>query len=197
MVDLAEGMLKKALGTTSDGSLPPYISVHIRRNDFTGWCSAPRNECLAPLSAYVRRVAQVRSKILSNHPEWTEDDIKVIVMSDELRITPPKDSEPAPNTHGYIFEEGECERWWKSTEDLGWKSYDHIAEKTEEQYGIWYPSLLDAVMLSLAQGFVGTDRSTYSLMAKRRVEEWNDDGGGWGQGLGAMVKWGWVGADDD
>ena len=153
--------------------------------------------------------------MLSTHPQWTEDDIKVVVMSDEPRITPPQDSEPAPNTNGYIYAVGECEAWWKSVEDLGWKFVDHIAEHTEEIYGLWcvaysfpsshlfqfacrYPSLLDAAMLSLAQGFVGTDRSTYSLLAKRRVEDWagNGDSGGWDQGLGVMVKWGWKGADD-
>lgn len=56
---------------------------------------------------------------------------------------------------------------------LGWRTPNHTAERTEEKYGKWYPALIDAIVQSLAVGFVGTDGSTMSLVAKRRVEDWN------------------------
>ena len=37
-----------------------------------------------------------------------------------------------------------------------------------------YPVLIDAVIQSMASGFVGTARSTLSLVSKRRVEDWNN-----------------------
>ena len=36
-----------------------------------------------------------------------------------------------------------------------------------------YPVVLDAVVQSMAIGFVGTDRSTFSIMGRRRVSDWN------------------------
>ncbi|KAI9070174.1 hypothetical protein FKP32DRAFT_1599461 [Trametes sanguinea] len=68
-------------------------------------------------------------------------------------------------------------------------SIDHDAERTGETYGNWYPVVLDAVVQSMAIGFVGTDRSTFSHMARRRVDDWND-------GASRLVKWGYPGADD-
>lgn len=48
---------------------------------------------------------------------------------------------------------------------------------------------LDAAIHSAATGFVGTDRSTYSTVSRRRVEDWQD-------GATRIVKWGYKGADD-
>lgn len=36
-----------------------------------------------------------------------------------------------------------------------------------------YPALIDAVVQSMGIGFVGTARSTMSLVAAKRVEDWN------------------------
>lgn len=48
--------------------------------------------------------------------------------------------------------------------------------------------MLDAVVQSMAAGFVGTDRSTFSHMARRRVTDWN-------HGAVRLVKWGTPNAD--
>jgi len=37
-----------------------------------------------------------------------------------------------------------------------------------------YPIVLDSVALSLGKGFVGTTRSTLSLLASKRVQDWED-----------------------
>ena len=52
-----------------------------------------------------------------------------------------------------------------------------------------YPVLIDVVIQSSAAGFVGTDRSTMSLLAARRVQDW-------GGGAVRTVKWGTPDADD-
>lgn len=49
--------------------------------------------------------------------------------------------------------------------------------------------LIDAVVQAGGIGFVGTDRSTMSILARRRVESW------W-KGAARMVKWGNPHADD-
>lgn len=41
----------------------------------------------------------------------------------------------------------------------------------------------------MGTGFVGTEGSTMSLLARRRVEDWNG-------GVTRTVKWGRIGADD-
>lgn len=52
-----------------------------------------------------------------------------------------------------------------------------------------YPVLLDAVLQSQGSAFVGTDRSTMSMLSGRRVEDWHG-------GPVRHVKWGTPGADD-
>lgn len=79
--------------------------------------------------------------------------------------------------------------WWDEVRALGWKTVDHQKARTVETLGRWYPVLLDAAIQSNALGFVGTDRSTYSILSRRRVETWHD-------GATRTVLWGYKGADD-
>jgi len=187
---MAVTLLNEALNTsvpttisssTSDGSTPTpptYIAVHIRRADFDGWCGdITRADCLAPISAYARRVKEVEDDLRAMHGHRRlPAKIPVLVMSDE------------PKTSPEHREAGTSEAWWASVAELGWIHVDHDLHKTEEKYGVWYPAVLDATMLSLASGFVGTGRSTYSLLAKKRVETWQG-------GPTRFVQWGFVGAD--
>jgi hypothetical protein len=52
----------------------------------------------------------------------------------------------------------------------------------------WYSMVLDSVFQSKAVGFVGTKQSSFSLLARLRVETWNG-------GVARTVQWGWKGAD--
>ena len=52
-----------------------------------------------------------------------------------------------------------------------------------------YPVLIDAVIQSGGAGFVGTDRSTMTILARRRVQSWRD-------GVTRIVKWGTPEADN-
>lgn len=63
-------------------------------------------------------------------------------------------------------------KWWAQIKDLGWRFTNHTEARTEERYGLWYPPLIDAVTQSLGVGFVGTDRSTMTMVAMRRVRDW-------------------------
>ena len=97
------------------------------------------------------------------------------------------------------------EAWWDLVTAQGWYRLDHSA--TSAQYGTWfvlpfpsflfraslaavrYPVIIDAVVQSKGMGFVGNDLSTFSMLARRRVEDWQ-------RGVTRTVKWGFKGADD-
>lgn len=51
-----------------------------------------------------------------------------------------------------------------------------------------YPVILDSAIQSNGLGFVGTDRSTFSILSMRRVQDWHD-------GATRLVKWGKKNAD--
>jgi hypothetical protein len=154
-----------------------YMNVRFR--DFGGWCNdVPRDECYAPLSAIARRVEEVQEELLARKRIAVD---RVIVTSDE-----------------------QDNAWWEEVYQLGWTRPDH--SRTVEQYGEWYvepryllfslqstsyryPILIDAAIQSGGLGFVGTDMSTVSLIARKRVVAWNG-------GSVRTVRWGHLGADE-
>ncbi|KAJ7110316.1 hypothetical protein C8R43DRAFT_163694 [Mycena crocata] len=158
---LADSYVRKTLGVASHDPIPPFISVHARRQDFQGWCSVPIEECFASLQAIARRVDEVKAEIWHRKGTMVH---RVIITSDE-----------------------QDRAWWRKVAELGWVTPDH--SQTEALHGIWYPILIDAVIQSQGTGFVGTDRSTMSILGARRVETWRD-------GAVRMVKWGKPGADE-
>ncbi|KAJ7492383.1 hypothetical protein FB451DRAFT_530310 [Mycena latifolia] len=160
---LGDDCVRRTLGVEGDEPTPPFISVHMRHGDFKGWCAKgfSPDECFAPLSAVARRVDEVHAEIL----ERKGIDVKhIIVTSDEKNST-----------------------WWDQVAELGWRSPHH--PKTQDRYGGWDFVLIDAVIQSQGVGYVGTDRSTMSRLAGRRVQDWNG-------GPIRFVKWGRPGADN-
>ncbi|KAJ7103060.1 hypothetical protein B0H15DRAFT_767901, partial [Mycena belliarum] len=159
---IADAYIRKTFGVMAHDPTPPFISVHARRDDFEGWCGDySREDCFPPLLVMARRVHEVQAEIFQRKGIMVT---RVIITSDE------KD-----------------QAWWAQVRALGWRTPDHA--RTEETLGIWYPVLIDAVIQSSGLGFVGTDRSTMSILAARRVESWRD-------GIVRFVKWGKPGADD-
>ncbi|KAJ7293089.1 hypothetical protein C8J57DRAFT_1268093 [Mycena rebaudengoi] len=168
---LADQYVRRALGIEGNGLIPPLVSIHVRHGDFDGWCDGlPVEECFAPLSVIARRVREVqdilkRKGITAKH---------VVMTSDEKNET-----------------------WWRQVADLGWKAIEH--SQTKAKYGPWSVFfffsarrtlvIIDAVVQSQGIGFVGTDRSTMSILARKRIESWND-------GTGVLVQWGTPDADD-
>ncbi|KAJ8523387.1 hypothetical protein ONZ45_g176 [Pleurotus djamor] len=164
LADLAEKYVRATIGMDEDEPTPPYISIHVRHGDFGNWCRdmhVPIEECFAPISAFARRVQEVKDELM----ERKGIDVRHVIMtSDERNAT-----------------------WWGEVAEQGWLSVNH--SKTAELYGTWYPLLIDAVIQSNGLGLVGTDRSTMSIVALRRVQSWHD-------GAVRLVKWGSLGADD-
>ncbi|KZS95331.1 hypothetical protein SISNIDRAFT_401871, partial [Sistotremastrum niveocremeum HHB9708] len=59
----------------SSDPIPPYIAIHVRRNDFKKIChSVAQEECMAPLSAYAKRVAEVREGLREKGFENTSEE---------------------------------------------------------------------------------------------------------------------------
>ncbi|KAJ7110064.1 hypothetical protein C8R44DRAFT_842487 [Mycena epipterygia] len=160
--ELADNYVRLALGLQENRLLPPFISVHVRHYDFAVWCgNVPVNDCFAPLPVIARRVREVQDEARERFGVAVDH---VVMTSDEQNAT-----------------------WWEEVGRLGWFTPDH--SQTKERYGEWYPVLIDAVIQSRGVGFVGTDRSTMSVVAARRVESWQ-------MGPTRMVMWGTPDADD-
>ncbi|KAF9818515.1 hypothetical protein IEO21_02753 [Rhodonia placenta] len=161
---LAEEYLRRTLNVPEGRPIPPYITVHARRGDFVNWCGeVPRDGCFPSLSVFARRVFEVQQELRERHGIEAHH---VIMTSDES-------------------DEG----WWDGVRALGWLRVDHERAQTIELYGRWYTVILDGVIQSLGMGFVGTDRSTFSILARRRVQDWNN-------GAVRTVLWGHPGSDE-
>ncbi|KAJ7446410.1 hypothetical protein B0H11DRAFT_2084608 [Mycena galericulata] len=157
---LGEEYIRRTLGVREVEPIPPFLSVHVRHGDFTTWCIAG----FSPGECFAPLSAYARRvrEVQEELLERKGTEVKhVIVTSDETNST-----------------------WWKEVAAMGWRTPDH----SQTQKG-WYPVLIDAVIQSKATGYVGTARSTMSLLAGRRAETWN----------GAVLRyteWGKPGADD-
>ncbi|KAJ3528897.1 hypothetical protein NMY22_g9222 [Coprinellus aureogranulatus] len=148
LMELTRGYLRRAFGLPDDERVPSIITVHVRHGDFGDICQPGHSPpCYLPLSVYRDGVEEVRRGVLTKHGV----DIKhVLVASDE--------SDPT---------------FWEEVRSFGWAYLDHNSEATFEKYGEWYPLLIDKVALSMGLGFVGTLRSTFSVLNGDRVEDWN------------------------
>ncbi|KAM0791403.1 hypothetical protein ACM66B_005864 [Microbotryomycetes sp. NB124-2] len=160
---LAEDYLRAIFRVDRRDQLPPFITMHIRRRDFHNF----KGYTYAPLSHYEDALTDVRIKIqeLLDLPEEHRDPdgkpriAKFDVPVSEYKVVVATDEDP---TSPFMQE----------LTDLGWYTIDHNLFRTTKRYGPWYPSLIDAEILSRGQGFVGTSWSTYSLLAGQRVEYW-------------------------
>ncbi|KAG5649844.1 hypothetical protein H0H81_001801 [Sphagnurus paluster] len=152
---LANQYVRRAIGSLEDQPTPPWIAIHVRRGDFGVFCGADKTNCYASLPVIARRVEEVKVELMHKKGISVEH---VIMTSDERNAT-----------------------WWEEVRAQGWYGIDH--SKTADTLGPWYPVLIDAAIQSLGFGFVGTDRSTMSMLARRRVESWTG-------GATRIFKWG-------
>ena len=179
-------MLRKALPPFTEdpfveegkNRFPPYITVHIRRNDFEQYCpkgpvNGDRSEgCFTSLETWNEALESVRHDLI-NAQGMTPTEVStlpILIFSDE----------PKRTTQWFMNRfhrpAGTSEAWWAAVDKLDWISIDHESPEinTQERWGYWYPILLDQVLMSHAVGFVGTEMSTFSLMAGKRVNGWWD-----------------------
>jgi len=162
---LGDEYLRRIFQVPDNEPIPPYIAIHARRaNDFIVYCrDVPKEDCFPSIPTYHRRIAEIQEETrerLGIVPEH------VIMLSDE--------QDPA---------------WWDSIRAEGWYTPNHVAEDTVNKHGKWYPVLIDAVIQSSGIGFIGMEQSTMSLLAGRRVRDWQS-------GVYKSVKWGTPNADD-
>jgi len=164
---IAGQYVNRGFGLPEDGPVPPYITIHVRHGDFKNWCweAETIEDCFAPLPVIAKRVHEVQDEILERKGIFIPMT-RVIMTSDETD-----------------------EAWWDEVAALGWVRMDHDQQHTVERYSRWHPVILDAAIQSGGLGFVGTDRSTFSVLSRRRVLDWHD-------GAARMVLWGRKGADD-
>ncbi|KAJ7676518.1 hypothetical protein DFH06DRAFT_1466020 [Mycena polygramma] len=153
--ELAQQYVRRAFSLAPTDTIPPYIAIHVRHGDFAEWCQRPIDECFAPLSAFARRVEEVKAELLQSKNITVQ---RVIITSDERDRA-----------------------WWQAAAGYGWVGVDH--NRTAEAHGAWYPLFIDAAIQSGGMGFVGTDLSTVSVIARNRVRAWQG-------GVVRMVKWG-------
>nr|GAT55609.1 predicted protein [Mycena chlorophos] len=146
LVDL---FLQALFGLADGTTIPPFISIHARHTDFAAYCSPePGQPCFTSLDAYTQEVERLQKRIF----ERKGIEVKhVVVTSDE--------TDPS---------------WWAGVKAAGWFVPDHDGLGTADYLGVWYPVLIDAVIQSRGQGFIGTEGSTMSILAARRVEDWQD-----------------------
>ncbi|KAG8874491.1 hypothetical protein FRB97_005877 [Tulasnella sp. 331] len=180
MVQIANSFLMRLFDVQREEYIPPFISIHVRHGDFGDHCDRvkiPKLDCFAPLSVIARRVQEVQDELAGTRPDFNGGEpLKVLMTSDE--------QDPA---------------WWGDVRNRGWYFVDHgpHGEDTAAKFGKcigldkWnrYPPLLDSVFQSMGTGFVGTDGSTMSLIARRRVQDWQG-------GSVRDFRWGHPGADD-
>jgi len=144
---VADDYLRRHFGVATGQPIPPFISVHARRDDFADGCPGRNSSCLPKYDQLKQRVYEVQFELWKNNGTQVDH---VLIMSDE------KDA-----------------LWWAGIGENGWGWVDHKMEQTAERYGLWYEMLLDVVFHSKGSGFIGTDSSTMSLLAERRVKDWN------------------------
>lgn len=85
--------------------------------------------------------------------------------------------------------------WWKEVEKMGWRHLKSYESEIAKRYGkrsasvglqsnaepsvkaVYldrYPSIIDSVVQARGAGIVGTSQSTMSIIAARRVIDWNN-----------------------
>ncbi|KAG8874341.1 hypothetical protein FRB97_005966 [Tulasnella sp. 331] len=185
---VTEAALRRLWNLREDEPIPKFIAVHDRRTDFKGHCDdAPTETCFPPPSIIARYVDQVRKQLIDRSPHNTSASVstsgtyeKVLIMSDE--------------TDSKFWDEVRGRGWWTfGWERNEWSPLELEMERVTSEEEIWghrriipkrwWPTLVDAACQSLATGFVGSEYSTMSLLAIRRVREWNG-------GVGVIVPFG-------
>lgn len=162
--DRATSYLLKLFDVKEPSKIPPFITVHLRRGDFAEFTGAGYTDLAKYTSALSRLFPRLQARLdnpksfsgpsrnsFKPDPKWSHlraSDYEIVATTDE------------PSSSPFLTE----------VKALGWKIVDHELFETKETFGGWWPTLLDMAILAKGRAFVGTDRSTYSIMAALRVK---------------------------
>ncbi|KAG8938211.1 hypothetical protein FRC00_000460, partial [Tulasnella sp. 408] len=117
-------------------------------------CPDPTNvkSCYAPISEYARHVQELTAELARNHgPDSPLSHVtEVIMMSDETD-----------------------QEWWDEVDAMGWRQTRPYEDQIANEYGRRWPAIVDSIIQSRGAAFVGTSQSTMSIVAARRVMDWN------------------------
>ncbi|KAJ7230634.1 hypothetical protein GGX14DRAFT_584062 [Mycena pura] len=141
---IANQYIRRAFSLDPTEAIPPCVAIPVQHGDWRSWCDRPVDECFAPLSAYARKVKDIKAEIQRSKGITVD---RVLMTSDEK---------------GSL--------WWDAARKRKWARLDH--SETTKRYGAWYTVLIDEVVASGAVGFVATDRPITSVLAARRVASW-------------------------
>ncbi|GJN93299.1 hypothetical protein Rhopal_006346-T1 [Rhodotorula paludigena] len=142
------------LRTMYGGRIGKFIGVHVRQGDFIRGAKAV-NGSQELVDVYAGGVREIQAALKARGVIWRDAPVVFATDSQDAQFL-------------------------KLLAKMGWIYLDHGKFSTLEKYGGWYPGLLDSAVLSRGIGFVGTHKSTFSYMAQRRVETWNN-------GIGMVV----------
>ncbi|KIO19390.1 hypothetical protein M407DRAFT_223117 [Tulasnella calospora MUT 4182] len=151
---IADEYVRRMFGLGKGDAVPLYIVLHIRRADWSKPCEEnhPGSECAAPLSVFAARIEEVKRGLTEKYgPGSAQSNVTAVVVTSDERD----------------------KKWWQTVADQGWHFVDYDKEDTVKTFGRWYPSVIDSVIQSRAIGAVGVKGSTMSMMAERRVRDWN------------------------
>lgn len=169
--DIAIAAVRQTLNTRR--SLPPLLTVHVRRGDFSQSCpsamaSADADMVLDPVP--VEEWCDAGSNCVASTPDAYVPEVE------RLRASMPRNTVVLVTT-----DETEDLEFLAGFKRLGWYRIDHDALGTrailKQRFGVydrWADGAVDQAILSLGAAFVGTQGSQVSLVTELRVRSWND-----------------------
>lgn len=158
MEDFVQEFLDANLTPSESGH--QYITIHARRGDFAEYCAnnfaGPKLiHCLPSTEQFAERIDQVQQRLnpalASSSASSMTEMLPVFVATNERR---PEEL--------------------KKFAELGWRFIDHDAMGTAEKHGVFAPMIVDQVMMSHAQAFVGIQMSTFSRVGALRQRDWHE-----------------------
>ncbi|KAG9043786.1 hypothetical protein FS837_009131, partial [Tulasnella sp. UAMH 9824] len=162
--EIATMYLRALFGLRDGQEIPPFVSIHVRHADFKNLCPDPTNvkSCYAPISEYARHVQELTAELARNHgPDSPLSHVtEVIMMSDETD-----------------------QEWWDEVDAMGWRQPRPYEDQIANDHGRRWPAIVDSIIQSRGAAFVGTSQSTMSIVAAKRVMDWN-------KGPVRLVEWG-------
>ncbi|KAJ8291800.1 hypothetical protein OF846_005047 [Rhodotorula toruloides] len=159
---IADVYLMRLFAVSRPQDIPPFITVHIRRGDFSQ--AAPTS--IIPAEGYIRALNEVRARLQDRLDKpLTEDERHGRPVLQRFALT--------PSDYPVVFTTDAAVEVRQELELHGWKTIDHREYKTTATYGEWHPALIDSIILARGQAIVGTPFSTYSMLSGWRIESWH------------------------